>query len=126
MLSNSTIGASVVLVGTKGSFRHDDRGSELFVTMKEAKLGKIAGRPAAQFPESLELALIMSLAPSCRVSGFCRRFHLNKGTWWRALPDECDVGPAHARVSILGKHREPRRNGQQRKQILEKLLERRG
>jgi hypothetical protein len=115
--------ACVVLIGAKGALGHDRGASEFFVTVEEPKLDKVAGGPAAEFPESLELALVV-LAPARRISGFVRSFEFDEGARRTADPDERDIGPTHARVSKLGDDDQARTGGQFQKQAFKQLLER--
>jgi hypothetical protein len=100
MLGYRSISTRVIAIGAKAALGNDNRGTVFVGTIEQTEFDKVAGCPARQFPEPLELPLVMA-APTRRISRCCRRFKLNEGARRRALPDERYVGPPDAGVPIF-------------------------
>lgn len=68
----------------------------------------------------------MGIAPARRIGRFCRRFKLNERAGRCASPDQRDIGPPHAGISIFWQYSQSLPDWQDWDQSFEQLLERRG
>jgi len=63
VISNYLVGSGIRLVRPQDSFRHYQCFAAFLMAMEKSKGAEIARRPATQFPESLELSLILPTPP---------------------------------------------------------------
>ena len=101
MFGDRAIGARIVSVRAKSVLGHHRGRVVLLATNEQTELGKIAGRPARQFLEALEPALVVTTPPR-RIRRLRGRLQLDEGARRRALPDERDIRPPDAGVTIFG------------------------
>jgi hypothetical protein len=125
MLGYRSISTRVIAIGAKAALGNDNRATVFVRTIEQAELGEVAGCPARQFPEPLELPLVMA-APTRRISRCCRRFKLDEGSRRRALPDERYVRPPDAGIPIFRQHGQSLPDRQDPDQSFKQLLESRG
>jgi hypothetical protein len=97
MFGNGAIGARVILIGTKDALGYDDRVAAFVIAMEQSKLREIAGAPAAQFPKSFILALVVA-TPTRGIRRLVRRFQFDERPRRCAPPHQCDVRPSDTRI----------------------------
>jgi hypothetical protein len=121
VVCNCTICTRVLLIRAECAFRHHHRGANFLIAVKEPKLRKIAGAPAAQLLETLELPTVL-LAPAGRIGRLRWGLELDEGARGTALSHESDIRPPDTRVSVFRNNDQPRRDGEQGNQSLEQPL----
>lgn len=96
------------------------------VPQEQPNAGEIRECPDRQFAESLELPLVVRVAPPGWFKVLFNDLEFDERTRHLAGPNERDIRAARILLRIFGRHGYARASRKDRQQVGDKLLERRG